>query len=301
MLLSDLPLIDADEVARLSSYPQLIDAIADAFQNSPVTPERNHYEIDAETGATLLSMPSWNASDYIGQKLVTVMPENAKNGLETIQGMYVLMCVKTGLPLAIMDAPELTARRTAGASALAAKYLARQDVETLLIVGTGKLAPYLIKAHMAIRDYKAIIVWGRSPEKARKVCEQTVLNGVSLQVAENLENACRAADVVSCATTATEPLVLGDWLKEGVHLDLVGAFKSTMRECDAGVLAEGGDIVQAIEAGVVNQSNIRADLRALVAGEHAGRGLANENTLFKSVGTAIEDYAIARLVYQSQS
>ncbi len=313
MVLSDIRLIDADDIARLSPYPQLIDAIADAFLSGPVTPERNHYQVDAKTGATLLSMPAWNASEYIGQKLVTVMPDNAKQGLETIQGMYVLMSAKTGVPLAIMDAPELTARRTAAASALAAKYLARSDAETLLMVGTGKLAPYLIEAHMAVRSYKEIIVWGRDLEKAHNLCKRIGLNSIAVRVAEDIERACRQADVISCATTSTEPLVFGEWLKEGAHLDLVGAFKPTMRECDnnavvkssifvdtyRGVLAEGGDIVQAIGANAIEEADICTDLKTLACGGHSGRRSIKENTLFKSVGTAIEDYAIACLVYQN--
>jgi ornithine cyclodeaminase len=313
MALSDVRMIDAGEVTRLSPYPQLIEAIAGAFRNSPIVPERNHYEIDAKSGATLLSMPSWDASDYIGQKLVTIMPDNMQDDLETIQGMYVLMSAKTGVPLAIMDAPELTARRTAAASALAAKYLVREGAETLLIVGTGKLASYLIEAHKSVRNYKKILVWGRDPDKAAMTCNEMQVRGLSVQVAGALESAVREADVVSCATTSTMPLVYGNWLKEGAHLDLVGAFKPSMRECDdsavakstvfvdtfKGVMAAGGDIIQAIKAGAIDQSEISADLKALVACEHPGRTSREENTLFKSVGTAIEDYAIARLVYQS--
>lgn len=314
--MKNLSLIDAENITRLSPYPELINAIEDAFRGNVTAPERHHYDVGNEAApVTLLSMPAWETGEFIGQKLVTVAPGNADIGLETIQGVYVLMSAKTGLPLAVMDAPELTARRTAAASALAARYLARGDAKTLLMVGTGKLSSYLIEAHAAVREYETIYIWGRSPEKAQAVCDQVNLPGMRVEAVDDLAAAVRIADTVSCATTSSVPIVKGEWLKAGSHLDLVGAFKATMRESDdaaitgatifadtvAGVMGEGGDILQAIQSGAISDNPIAADLTMLAAGQHAGRSEESERTVFKSVGAAVEDYAIARLVYQNLS
>jgi ornithine cyclodeaminase len=314
--MKNLSLIDAENITRLSPYPELINAIEDAFKGNVTAPERHHYDVGNEAApVTLLSMPAWETDEFIGQKLVTVAPGNADIGLETIQGVYVLMSAKTGLPLAVMDAPELTARRTAAASALAARYLTRGDAKTLLMVGTGKLSSYLIEAHAAVREYETIYVWGRSFEKAQAVCDQVNLPRMRVEAVDDLAAAVRKADTVSCATTSSVPIVKGEWLKAGSHLDLVGAFKATMRESDdaaiagakvfadtvAGVMGEGGDILQAIQSGAISDNPIAADLTMLATGQHAGRSEESERTVFKSVGAAVEDYAIARLVYQNLS
>ncbi|UTW55923.1 ornithine cyclodeaminase family protein [Kordiimonas sp. SCSIO 12610] len=313
MKLNDIRLIEAEDIARLSPFPALIEALDDSFRNTPTAPTRAHYAINDHAGSevTLLSMTAWQQERYIGQKLVSVVSANAAKGLETVCGIYVLLSAETGLPLAFLDAAEMTARRTAAASALAAKYLVPEDAETFLLVGTGKLAPYMIEAHLAARSYKKIQIWGRSEVKANAVKHALAPIGMEVEVADDLEAACRGADVISCVTTSTVPIVKGDWLKNGVHLDLVGAFKPNMRETDdeamarssifvdtfEGALKEGGDIVQPLDAGAITRDHIKADLSMLSKGDHKGRHLRGENTVFKSTGTAIEDYALAGLVY----
>jgi ornithine cyclodeaminase len=227
-------------------------------------------------------------------------------------GVYVLLDGETGEPIAFIDGPALTLRRTAAASALAAKYLARTDCERLLMVGTGALAPHLVEAHASVRPIRNVLVWGRDPEKAARLAHRLDRRTLKVRPTTDLEGAVRGAHVISCATLATEPLIRGHWLPLGVHLDLVGGFRPTMREADdevvrrarvfvdtrEGALAEAGDLVQPIAAGVLDRDDIAGDLFELCRGTRAGRRYHDQITLFKSVGTALEDLAAAQLALE---
>lgn len=184
----------------------------------------------------------------------------------------------------------------------------------MLMIGTGKLAPQLIEAHATTRDIKNVLVWGRRPEAAVEIVDQFAARPWSVSAAGDLEAAVRQADIVSCATLSTEPLVRGAWLHGGQHLDLVGAFTPSMRETDteavcrarvyvdtvAGVMSEGGDVLQAISEGGITETDIVADLGALARGDDPGRRSPDEITLFKSVGTALEDLVAAQLVVSTR-
>jgi len=218
--------------------------------------------------------------------------------------------------LAIMDGEELTLRRTAAASALASIYLSRPDSEQLLIVGTGQLAPYMAVAHCAVRDIRRVTVWGRDLRKAQRTVEKIKALGlaasVAIDIAEDLETASMSADLISCATTSRQALLRSASVQPGTHIDLVGGFKPDMREADDGLmssarlfvdtfdgaLAEAGDLVQPMQAGLITRASLLAELADLASGRHAGRSNAQEITLFKSVGTAIEDLCAANLVWQ---
>ena len=225
-------------------------------------------------------------------------------------GVYLLQSGRTGETLAAIDGTRLTHWRTAAASALAARHLARADAKRLLIVGAGALAPFLARAHASVRGYDEIAVWNHRPEGARKLAASLADMGLPARPAEDLEAAVAEADVVSCATLATEPLIAGRWLKPGQHLDLVGAFNMSMREADDealrrariyvdtdAALVEGGDVAVGILGGAIDRSAVIADLPALCRGA-PGRRNAQEITLFKSVGAAIEDLAAAILVWR---
>ena len=258
----------------------------------------------------MLLMPAWRAGGALGVKVVTVFPDNAARGLGAVQASYLLMDADTGELRAVVDGNELTLRRTACASAMASRYLSRADADTLLMVGTGKLAPHLVAAHAAVRRYSHIRVWGRSAEKAGELAARLGPTCDDVRAVDDLESAVRAADVISCATLSDSPLVEGDWLAPGQHLDLVGAFTPDMREADSAALAratvfadtydgafsEAGDIIRAIDDGAITRDDVVADLAELARGEHEGRTSAAEITLFKSVGTALEDLAAAELV-----
>lgn len=306
--------ISAEATRAALDFPALVEALREGFRGEVEVPVRHHHTMARrdEPDATLLLMPAWQGERHVGVKIVTVTPGNSARSLPAVLGVYLLNDGRTGAPLALIDGPMLTLRRTAAASALAADYLAKPGAERLLMVGTGALAPHLIEAHAAVRPIRSVTVWGRSREKAEAVIAQLALPGVELRAVEDLEAAVAEAEVISCATLSSEPLVRGDWLRPGHHLDLVGAFTPQMRESDdeavrrarvfvdtrAGCLKEGGDIVQPLAAGVIGETDVVADLFELTRGQREGRGGDAEITLFKSVGTALEDFAAAQLVME---
>ena len=322
-----MQIISATEIADALTPGLLADALRDGFRTDIDTPLRHHHTIDRTGGeaATLLLMPAWHgrghaettgAAGYIGVKIVSVFPLNAARNLSTVSGSYVLLSGETGQPLALLDGRSLTLWRTAAASGLAAGYLARQDAARLVMVGAGALAPYLIRAHAEARPIAEVAIWNRDPAKAEALA--AAMDGdvdgrpIRVRAARDLEAAIGEADVVSAATLSAEPLIRGAWLRPGVHVDLVGGFTPAMREADdeairraavfvdtrAGACHEAGDIVQPLQSGVLQPDAIRADLFELCRGLKPGRDRADEITLFKSVGTAIEDLVAATLVYE---
>jgi len=260
-------------------------------------------------------MPAWTSGPgaFLGCKLVTVFPDNSKVSKAAVLGSYVLMSAESGEPLAIMDGSVLTRWRTACASALAASYLAREDASHLVMVGAGALAPYLVRAHASVRPVNRVTIWNRTRGHAVQAAFALSLGGLEVEVADDLEAAVRQADIVSCATLATAPLVRGKWLRQGAHLDLVGGFTPKMREADddavkrarvyvdtrAGATKEAGDITQPLKKGTLKKTGIRGDLFELARGKAKGRTKSTEITLFKSVGTALEDLAAAMLVWRT--
>ncbi|MGO4872944.1 MAG: ornithine cyclodeaminase family protein [Roseiarcus sp.] len=307
----------AGQIDAALDFPSLIDALGEAFRGGFHAPQRHHHEIEraGEPAAIALLMPAWttagaSAGDYLGVKIVNVFPGNAARGLPAVSGLYVLQSGATGAPIATMDGTRLTVWRTAAASALAARYLARPDAKSLLIVGAGAMAPFLAHAHASQRPIERIAVWNHRPEGARRLAESLSAEGFRAHAVEHLQDAVAEADIISCATLSQAPLIAGAWLKAGQHLDLVGAFSMRMREADDAALkrarvfvdtdaalSEGGDVALALQSGALTRADVVADLAALVRGA-PGRGGDEEITLFKSVGAAIEDLATAMLVWR---
>jgi alanine dehydrogenase len=308
--------VTADEIDRALTYPALIEALRAAFRADIGAPLRHTHMIAQPGGgeAKLLLMPAWTNSGerLVGCKIVSVYPDNLKINKPSVSGSYILMSGETGEPLVVMDGTVLTAWRTAAASALAASYLARADAAHHLMIGAGALAPHLIRAHSAVRPIRRVTLWNRTRGNAVKLAFALAVGGIEAEIADDLEAAVRAADIISCATLSAAPLVRGKWLKKGAHLDLVGAYTPKMRESDddairrarvyvdtrAGAPKEAGDIAQPLKSGVLNKDGIRGDLFELCRGEAKGRTAASQITLFKSVGTAIEDLAAAMLVWR---
>src|SRR5690606_315490 len=242
----------------------------------------------------------------------SIFPGNEAAGEPTILGVYILMSGTTGRPLAMIDAPELTVRRTASASALAARYLAREDASTLLCVGAGALAPCLVRAHASVRPIRDVMVWNRNGDKARALAETLRGEGMQAKAVDDADDAVGQADIVTCSTMSDRPLVKGALLRPGTHVDLVGAYRPDLRESDdevmrrarifvdtrEGALSEGGDVVQPLKSGAIAEGDIVGDLFDLTAGRVRGRTAADEITAFKSVGIAIEDLAVAILLYE---
>jgi ornithine cyclodeaminase/alanine dehydrogenase-like protein (mu-crystallin family) len=309
--------VTAEEIDATLDFPALVVALRQAFAGGFFAPTRSHHTIErpGEGAATQLLMPAWTnleaaAGAYIGTKVVNVFPGNGARGLPAVMGLYILQSGVTGEPLATLDGTKLTHWRTAAASALAAGFLARADASRLLIIGAGSLAPYLARAHASVRPITSICVWNRRREGAHRLAQALCALGFDAHAADELEPAVGTADIISCATLSSQPLVSGAWLRAGQHVDLVGAFNMQTREADdatlqrarifvdtSAALTEGGDVALALKSGAILRADIVADLVALCAGA-PGRSSAQEITLFKSVGASIEDLAAAMLVWR---
>jgi len=309
-----LKVYDKKNVASSLQYEILIEALRKAFSSKITAPERVQHSIQNKNGsdATLLLMPAWKIGEHIGIKIVSVFPENATQDMSAVHANYFLMNANNGKPIAVMDGTELTLRRTACASALAADYLVNKDADTLLMIGTGSLAPHMIKAHCVVRNYSRILIWGRNEEKAERLARSLDIKDKEIMARNDLKEALNDADAISCATLSHKPLIMGDWIKPGQHMDLVGAFTPDMAEADSkaiamskivvdtyeGALSESGELINAIKEGHIERKHILSDLRGLVLKEKNIRNDSNEITLFKSVGTALEDLAAAQVVIE---
>ena len=305
---------DKKNVASSLQYEILIEALRKAFSSKITAPERVQHSIQNKNGsdATLLLMPAWKIGEHIGIKIVSVFPENATQDMSAVHANYFLMNANNGKPIAVMDGTELTLRRTACASALAADYLVNKEADTLLMIGTGSLAPHMIKAHCVVRDYSRILIWGRNEEKAERLAHSLDIKDKEIMARNDLKEALDDADTISCATLSHKPLIMGDWIKPGQHMDLVGAFTPDMAEADSkaitmskivvdtyeGALLESGELINALKEGHIKKKHILSDLRELVMREKDIRNDSNDITLFKSVGTALEDLAAAQLVVE---
>jgi alanine dehydrogenase len=302
-------ILTAADIARLAPYRDTVEALRQGFRAEIATPVRHHHEISEIS--TLLLMPAWS-KDWTGLKTVVFKPDNPAKGLPTIQASYLLIDNATGATVAMMDGTEITRRRTAAAGALAADYLAREDASTMTLVGAGALGAHFVRAHASVRPIKRVFIFSRTLAKSQALVAELAGDGIEVSAVTDLETAVRQSDIVTCVTTSTAPIVHGAWLKPGAHVDLAGAFKPSMRETDGdvvarssvyvdtrdGALAEAGDLLQARDEGKFDFAQIKGDLFDLCRGKVAGRHSADEITLFKSAGTAIEDLATAIMVYQ---
>jgi ornithine cyclodeaminase len=313
-----LRIVTAADIDQALDPAALIDALDAAFRADITVPMRHHHTIP-QPGAdgTMLIMPAWSGvstardARFIGCKIATILPDNAKLGKPSLYGQYLLLSGESGEPLAVIDGRVLTAWRTGAASALAARYLARKDARHLVMIGAGALAPHLIRAHAAVRPIERVTLWNRSRARAISTAFALAASGIAIDVTDDLEESVRQADIVSCATLATEPFLKGDWLKAGTHVDLVGSFTPKMREADdrvltrgrlyvdtRGALKEAGDLTGPLRRKVIKAADVQGDLFDLCRKKAKGRRTQREITVFKSAGTAVEDFAAAVLVWQ---
>jgi ornithine cyclodeaminase len=316
--MKDLQLIEPGFIDNQTDFRELVDILKDGFARDQVSvPMRHHHDFEnppVGTDSTLLLMPAFDPGNAAGVKLVTVCPKNGIYGLPSIQGIYLYLDPKKGGVKALIDAPELTVKRTAAASALASTYLSRPDSTRMLMIGTGALAPNLIKAHAAVRPISEVLLWGRSNEKAKALAKSLNTEAMECRAVRSIDEHLGEVDLISCATLSPTPLVKGTLLKPGQHIDLVGSYKRDMREGDddlirrtdvyldtyQGGLKESGDIVIPIEQGIIKPEDIKADLFELCGGSKTGRTAAEAITCFKSVGHALEDLLAAGYYYQKK-
>lgn len=311
---SELVVIGPDEARTALPFDQLVSALRLAFASGATVPPRHHHYIPQPGGAqaVLLLMPAWQEGGYLGIKVATIYSGNGKRGLPGVYSTYLLCDAATGRPLALIDGAQITERRTAAVSAVAASFLARADARSLLIVGAGRIASLAADGFTAVRPIDRVTVWARRFDKAELFAAHLRESGHNAIATASLRDAAAEADIISCATMSTEPLIRGEWLRPGTHIDLVGSFTPAMREADdscAGrsrvyvdsheALVESGDLAGPIANGALDRQAIVGTLADLAAGRIAGRKSADEITLFKAVGTALSDIAAAALVYRA--
>ena len=316
--------ITAPEIEIALDQKSLIEALRRAFRMGASArpyqaPLRNRFYIENVHAdpTILLNMPSWQVDGDLGIKMVTVNTGNPAKGLPMVQGVYLFLDAGTGKVRGILEAEMITVKRTAAASALASSYLSRSDASRLLIVGAGALARHFIDAHRAVRPISDVLVWNRTPKRAEELVanyrlQEDATSLTSIGVTGDLEAAVSGADIVTCITASSEPVIFGDWVREGTHVDLVGAFSPDSRESDdalvqkarifvdtrTGALAEAGDLIIPMNKGLITEDDVAADLFDLTQGERDGRRFYEQITLFKNCGSAIEDLVAARLAYQ---
>lgn len=313
--MDDIVLINNHFIENNTKYLDLIKALQEGFSlNAILVPKRHHHDFPNPTmneDSSLLLMPAWNPSKESGVKIVTVSPENGKFDLPSINGTYIYLDAVKGTIKAILDAKSLTEKRTAAASALASAYLSRSNSNSLLMIGTGALSVNLIKAHASVRPIKKVFIWGRNFQKAQEIALKLKDERFTIQAIRSIKEKVSEVDIISSATLSKIPLIFGKHLKEGQHIDLVGAYKIDMREADdeaiskasvyldtyQGGLNESGDIVIPLKTGIIKEREIKADLFELCSEDKKGRRSATEITLFKSVGHALEDLVAAKYYY----
>ena len=313
----DSPLfVNANFIEKYTVFDELIHEVEKAFGvNTTLVPARHHHDFPnpkRENSNTLLLMPACNPGADSGVKVVSVNPYNGEVGLPAVQGSYLYMDASNGQLKAILEAKSLTAKRTAATSALASKYLSREDADSLLMVGTGTLSVQLIKAHTTVRPIATVYVWGRNFEKAKQISEELKEEHYEVIPVKDIRDSIPKVAIISCATLSSTPLLFGVDLIEGQHVDLVGSYKPSMREADDGViqkstvfvdafgpgLKESGDIAVPLRTGILDEEQIANDLFGLCFNKKFARTSENEITLFKSVGHALEDLTAAKYYYQ---
>ena len=294
-------IIDAAQMQAVTSYPDLvewlreshldtIDAMDDLLMTQPAT---------AGGADTLLIRAAWQRGKEIGVKLITVFPANAGGELPSIQAVYMLFDGENGKPLAILDGTELTYWKTAADSALGTRFLAREDARELCMIGAGAQAPHLVRAHCSVRpSIQRVTIWNRTHAKAEALAAAAPVEGVTFEAITDIEAACRGADIITTATAAEAPLVLGDWLRPGQHLDLVGGYKPEMREADTEAFVRArvfvdarettvaicGDLLDPVKEGRFSPDRIEADLFDLCRKGLPSPRAPGDITLFKNGG-----------------
>ena len=303
----NVPYLDGPSMAAALAYPALVEHLRRAHCMPVPQAQRMLLQdpADAPEPNGFLVWPAWQPGAALGAKLCTLFPGNRH--CPTIQAVYVLFNGADGSVQALLDGTEMTYWKTAADSALGADLLARPDARSLLVVGAGSMAPHMVRAYRAVRPgLERVMLWNRTPERAHALAAS--MQGIAVDVVTDLQNAVQAADMVCCITASTQPLIQGDWLRPGTHLDLIGGYTPTMREADDQAVrrsrifvdsrwftvAHAGDLTQPIASGVISANDVRADLFELCSGRVAGRSSPKDITLFKSGGGAHLDLMTAQ-------
>jgi len=303
---------DADATRAALPFDKLIDSIRDMFAKGCEVPLRHNHAIPGKTDEknSVLIMPAWNQGEYLGIKTVTIFPNNANHSLPGLFSTYMLYSAVTGEPLAYLDGNEITSRRTAAASALAASLIAPVRTKRQLVVGAGRVGSLVPEAYRAILPIEEFLVWDINKDNAERLVNRLNDEGLDASLAEDLAQAVQQSDIITCATLAQTPYIDGSWLKPGSHLDLIGSFAPHMHEaksnCFAGdvrlfvdtdeALMKSGDLLTPMKEEVFSREDVAGTLADLVAQKGDIDRPPEQRTVFKAVGTALEDLAAATLV-----
>lgn len=309
-----MKIIEAEQVDQALAFPALIDALEAGFRGHYDMPPRQVFQLAGAGAAShdgFALLPAWNDS-LIGVKAFTYFPDNEAAGFASLYSKILLFDRQHGVPLALVDGTSITYWRTAAISALASRYLSRPESATLLLLGTGRLAPFLVATHLSVRALKRVLLWGRDASKA--VALQARLQrehpGVEFICITDIASHAGQADIIVSATGAATPLLQGAWIAAGCHVDLLGNHSPDRRECDSAlivnstvhvdsldnVLREAGEVLIPIAEGVFRADDIAGELKDLCRANASGRRSAGEITVFKAVGTALSDLLAAQLV-----
>jgi ornithine cyclodeaminase/alanine dehydrogenase-like protein (mu-crystallin family) len=307
--------IDREEVARRLTYEVCIPIVRDAMIafSRGETKQLLRSIIPLSQGRLFGIMPgALGARAPFGAKLISVDESNPAKGRQTHQGLVVLFDPETGEAVCAVHAGEVTAVRTAAASAVATDALARKDARRLVILGTGEQAATHARAITKVRDVAAISIWGRSPERALNLAKRLQAElAIPVGVAASVKEAAEWADVICTVTGATEPILMGAWVRPGTHVNVVGSGFAGPVEVDndlvvrsrfiadsrEGILKQGSEFLRAKAAGLVGDDHIVAEIGQVLAGEVEGRRSADEITVYKSIGHIVQDLASAWALY----
>jgi ornithine cyclodeaminase/alanine dehydrogenase-like protein (mu-crystallin family) len=307
--------IDREEVAKRLTYDLCIPIVRDAMIafSRGETRQLLRSIIPLSEGRLFGVMPgAMGAHAPFGAKLISVFPENFSRGIQSHQGLVILFDPESGAPVCVLHAGEITAIRTAAASAVATDALARRDACRMALLGYGEQAASHARAIGKVRHLESIVVWGRSLERARVFAKRMQAEiGLPVVTAEDVKEAVAEADIVCTVTSAAEPILKGEWVRPGTHLNLVGSSYAGPAEVDSelvvrsrffvdsreGVLNQGAEFLRAKSAGLVGDEHILAEIGQVLAGEVEGRRSEEEITVYKSLGHIVQDLATAWALY----
>lgn len=307
--------IDRDEVSRRLTYEKCIPIVRDAMIafSRGETKQLLRSIIPLADGRMFGVMPGAMGDRAVfGAKLISVFPENFEKGIQSHQGLVILFNPETGAPVCAAHAGEITAIRTAAASAVATDALARKNAKRLALLGYGEQAATHARAISKVRNLESVRVWGRSPERARAFAEWTQAElGLPLVAAHTAQEAVKQADIICTVTAAPEPILKGEWVRPGTHLNVVGSGYAGPAEVDndlvvhsrffvdsrEGVLQQGAEFLRAKAAGLITDDHIVAEIGQVLAGDIAGRRSDDEITVYKSLGHVVQDLASAWALY----
>jgi alanine dehydrogenase len=310
-------IIDGTEVLKVAKFPLLVEELTRMYRSGCDAMDRmilSQPTADGDQGDFLMQ-PAWIRGQAFGIKIANVFPGNETRGKPSIMGSYLLFDGNTGEPLAYIDGTAETLVKTAANSAVASKLLATPDTATMLMIGAGNLAPHLIAAHASVRPIRRVMIWNRTEAKARELAARLDRPGFEVRAVSDAAAAAAEADLISCATYATDAVIRGSWVRPGAHIDLVGSYRPDLRESDDELIRRAGrlfvdarfstveisgDVIEPLKRGILRKEDI-TDLFELAQGRAKGRASKEDITVFKSGGGGHEDLATAMMLFKNSS